>query len=244
LEENTANWKTKTIGNCVFHYKEMLNERKAADFVRQIGSYDRRLHAKDVRLDFYSCDNGPEATQLMGEDYRSDYNGEGGGEFAEDYENRTIIVSGEKRDSGFNSWDTHDWWHSRLHRVVSRATIYRPVDEGMAYLYGGSWRVYPWPEILRRFRDYAAAHPDADWLALYKSGVDYVALPYNLRVSYVINALIVQRLGFDAALPLVICGPRQEGDGSYFAALKRVTGVDEAGFNAYVAKLVENGKNF
>jgi hypothetical protein len=58
----------------------------------------------------------------------------------------------------------------------------------------------------------------------------------------VINALIVQRLGFDAALPLVTCGPKQDGDASYFAAMKQVAGVDEAGFNAYVAELIKGSQ--
>ena len=113
----------------------------------------------------------------------------------------------------------------------------------MAYLYGGSWRVYGWGDVLRLFREYAAAHPDADWLALYKDGTAYMKGQKPLYVAYVINALIVQRLekdkGFAAALPLVACGPRQKGDGNYFTALKRVCGVDEAGFNGYVAGLLK-----
>ena len=238
LEENTAKWKTKKIGNCVFHYKDVLNDRKAAAFVRQIGSYDKRLHVVGASLDFYTCANLLEATRLVGEDYRVDYDGLRYYELSEDYGNRTVVVSGEKPVDGFNSWDTHDWWHARLHRVIPTATIYRPVDEGMAYLYGGSWRVYSWKDVLGRFKAYAAAHPDADWLALYKGGTDYVADRYNLKISYVINSLIVQRLGFDAALPLVTCGPQQKGDVNYFAALKRVTGVDEAGFNGYVGNLL------
>jgi hypothetical protein len=238
LKENTVGWKTTTIGNCVFHYQNVLNEKKAADFVRQIGSYDKRLNAAGTVFDFYSCANALEATRLVGEDYRIDYNGSGYYDLSADYGNRTVVVSGDSLVDGFNDWNRHDWWHGRLHRVVPVATIYRPVDEGMAYLYGGSWQVYGWKDVLRLFREYATAHPDADWLALYKSGVDYVPGPHNLRISYVINALIVQRLGFDAALPLVTCGPKQDGDLNYFAALKKVTGVDEAGFNAYVADLL------
>lgn len=242
LEQNTAGWKRQTIGNCVFHYKTVLNEKKAGEFVRRIASYDQRLNAGATALDFYCCDNVLEACHVVGQEYRWDYNGSSLIEFSSDYGNRTVVVSGEPNIDGFNSWDTHDWWHGRLHRVVSRAVIYRPVDEGMAYLYGGSWRVYTWTDILRQFREYAAAHPNADWLALYKSGTDYVAGPHNLKISYAINSLIVQRLekekGFAAALPLVTCGPQQKGDTNYFVALKQAVGVDERGFNAYVNELI------
>jgi hypothetical protein len=183
-----------------------------------------------------------EATKLMGEDYRLDYNGYARFEFSSNYGCRTVVVSGEKWTDGFNEWDAHDWWHDRLHRVVARAMIYRPMDEGMAYLYGGSWG-YTWNDVLRMIEDYAAAHPDADWLALYKNGATLVASPFPIYVGYAINALIVQRLekekGFAAALPLVACGPKQAGDANYFAALKQVVGVDETGFNVYVAGLLK-----
>ena len=243
LEQNTSGWRQQKIGNCVFHYKRELNEKKAGDFVRQIASYDKRLNAGQAALDFYCCDNPLEALHLVGQEYRSDYNGRSILELGSDFGNKTVVVSGEPTVDGFNTWDTHDWWHSRLHRVVSSKTIYRPVDEGMAYLYGGSWRVYTWKDVLRLFKEYAAAHPDADWLALYKSGVDYVHTMRPLKIGYTINALIVQRIekekGFTATLPLVSCGRQQKDEANYFAALKEVTGVDEAGFNAYVNELIK-----
>jgi hypothetical protein len=244
LEQNTAGWKKKAIGNCVFHYKQELNGRRAEAFVRRIASYDKRLGAAAGTIDFYCCDNLPEAACLMGEDFRADYNGLAFDELSADFGTRTVVVSGEQRVDGFNSWDTHDWWHGRLHRVVPVATIYRPIDEGMAYLYGGSWRIYSWKDVLSHFKEYAATHPDADWLALYKSGTDYVAAPHNLKISYVINALIVQRLeeekGFAAVMPLLCCGPKEAGDANYFAAVRKVTGVEEAGFNLYVSELVKD----
>ena len=246
LGRATTDWKTRAIGNCVFHYKTDLNVKKAGEFVKRMASYDKRLGVTGSKFDFYCCDDWLEATRLMGEDYRLDYNGVARMEFSSDDGNRTIVVSGEKWKDGFNEWDPHDWWHGRLHRVVPPATIYRPVDEGMAYLYGGSWRVYAWSDVLRMIRDYAAAHPDADWLALYKNGTPLVSAPWPLYIGYVINALIVQRLekekGFAAALPLVTCGPKQAGDANYFAALAAVTGVTEAGFNGYVAELMRGAE--
>jgi len=211
-----------------------------------MASYDKRLGVTDSKFVFYCCDDWLEATKLLGEDYRLDYNGYARLEFSSDCGDRTIVVSGEKWKDGFNEWDPHDWWHSRLHRVVSRATIYRPMDEGMAYLYGGSWRVYTWNDVLRMIKDYAAAHPDADWLALYKNGTPLVTTPWPLYIGYTINALIVQRIekgmGFAAALPLLTCGPKQAGDANYFAALAAVTGVTEAGFNGYVAGLLKGAE--
>jgi hypothetical protein len=242
LAQNTVSWKSKSIGNCTFHYKQMLNERKAGEFVKGIAAYDKILNAGASTVDFYCCDNWVEATALMGEDYRLEYNGLSGLEFSSDNGSRTVVVSGEPSEDGFNYWNQHDWWHGRLHRVVPVRTIYRPVDEGMAYLYGGSWRIYAWKDILSRFKDYVAAHPDADWLSLYKAGTDYVPGQSNLKISYVINALIVQRIGYAASVPLLTCGLKQPGDANYFAALKRVVSVDEAGFNTYVRGLIDSNE--
>jgi hypothetical protein len=56
--------------------------------------------------------------------------------------------------------------------------------------------------------------------------------------------LIVQRQerekGFAAVMPLLCCGPKEAGDANYFAALRRVAGVEEAGFNDYIRQLLEN----
>jgi hypothetical protein len=243
LSRNTGDWKTRTVGNCVFHYKGSIDAKKAGVFEKKIASYDKRLGIVGCNFDFYCCDDWVEATKLVGEDYRLDYNGNARMEFSSGYGHRTVVVSGEKWKDGFNEWDPHDWWHDRLHRVVSTAMIYRPMDEGMAYLYGGSWRVFGWSDILKMIEDYAAGHPDADWLTLYKKGTPLVTTPWPVFIPYAIDALIVRRLerekGFAAALPLVACGPKQAGDANFFVALKQVVGVDEAGFNVYVAGLLK-----
>lgn len=241
--QNTAGWKSKVIGNCRFHFATAINERKAEEFVRQIASYDKRLGAGDVAIDYYCCSDAVEAARLFGLDYSAEYNGVPFNDFYASYGNRTIEVNGDRMKDGFNDWDTHDFWHGRLHRVIPVATINRPVDEGMAYLYGGSWRVYSWEDVLRLFREYATAHPDADWLALYKNNTRFVEGKTPLYIPYVINSLIVRQLeqdrGFAATLPLLTCGPRQKGDANYFAALKKVCGVGEEGFNAFVGGLLK-----
>ena len=55
-------------------------------------------------------------------------------------------------------FDPHDLWHERLRLVMKSEVINRPVDEGCAYLYGGSWG-YTWQEIITKFKKYAAKTP-------------------------------------------------------------------------------------
>jgi hypothetical protein len=244
LGENTVGWKTRQIGNCQFHYKKGINMEKAAAYQKKLAFYDKKLGMEPQIIDFYCCDNLPEAIKLVGLEYKADYNGLSYEELSGFSGNRSVVLCGFVSVDGFNDWDPHDTWHMRLHNVVAPATINRPVDEACAYLYGGSWRIYQPEDVLRLFGEYAAAHPDADWLALYKAGTNFIPPPKILKISYAINALIVRQLekdkGFPAVLELLTCGKKEQGDGNYFAAVRRLTGVDEAGYNGYVWRLIRN----
>ena len=54
-------------------------------------------------------------------------------------------------NASFENFDPHDLWHTRLSMVISRRAVDHSVDEGCAYLYGGSWG-YTWDEILKAFK--------------------------------------------------------------------------------------------
>lgn len=244
LAQNTVTWKRRQLGNCVFHFKTELNVGKAREYEQKVAFYDQKVKAPSSMLDFYCCDDLVEAGQLIGLEYKADYSGLAHEEFSTSDAVRTVIVSGNPNTDHFNQWDPHDTWHFRLHRVVSPRVINRPVDEGSAYLYGGSWQIYGWGDILGLLKAYAREHPGADWLGLYKEGANLVPPPKVVKISYAINGLIVQQLDkagrWPAVVELMCCGQQQPGDSNYFAALNRVTGVDEAGFNSYVNRLVKD----
>ena len=244
LARHTVGWKSRQIGNCLFHYKTVFNVDKAREYEERIAFFDRKLKAPPSTLDFYSCDDLVEACHLIGVEYKLDYSGISHDDFSASDAGHTVVVNGNLSTDDFNHWDPHDTWHDRLHRVLSTRIINRPVDEGSAYLFGGSWQVYTWAEILGMMKAYAGEHPDADWLSLYKDAANLVPPPKIIKISYVINALIIQQLDKEGRWPAVIallgCGPKEPGDANYFAALKNITGVDTAGFNAYVWGLVRS----
>ncbi|MEO6980473.1 MAG: hypothetical protein ABI113_18925, partial [Mucilaginibacter sp.] len=120
------------------------------------------------------------------------------------------------------------------------------VDEGCAYLYGGSWGISS-PEILRLFKEYAAANPNADWLTLYinEKNKNFSEGSKPLKISYAINALVAQKYDKEkggAPMALLTCGKIEKGDENYFKALEKVSGITKANFNAEVLKLVRNAQ--
>jgi hypothetical protein len=240
LQQNTANWKTKKIGNINFHYKDTLSSDEAKNYPRYIDLFNKKLAVMPEPIEFYSCDNFPEALQILGIDYKSDYNGIRYDDLTAHENNITIEING-----GYDlhkRFDRHDLWHDRLHMVIPVDTINRPVDEGCAYLYGGSWGK-TWPEALALFKKFAAGRTKPDWLSLYMDDTNfYMDGQKTFKVSYAINALIVQKIerehGFGAVKELLACGKRVPGDANYFKALERISGISTVNFNQVVEGLI------
>lgn len=244
LPEMTAAWKATTFGQYTFHYKSTLATAKARDYQAKISFFDTKLGARTLPADVYCCATFDEALQLSGIDYKSDYTGVSHTSLVTQNDVRALTVDGSLTEL-FTIYDPHDLFHSRLRNALPTATIYRPVDEGCAYLYGGSWGI-SWKEILRRFRVYAANNPTANWLELYKDTKNFEEGDKPLTIGYVINALIIQQLerekGFDAVKQLLQCGRREKGDAKYFEVLEKLTGINESNFNEKVGELVVSGK--
>jgi len=240
LPEMTAAWKATTFGQYTFHYKSTLATAKARDYQAKISFYDAKLGARTLPADLYCCATFDEALQLCGIDYKSDYNGVSHTSLVTQNDIRALTIDGSLTEL-FTIYDPHDLFHSRLRNALPAATIYRPVDEGCAYLYGGSWGI-SWKEILRRFRIYAAKNPTANWLELYKDTKNFEEGDKPLTIGYVINAMIIQKLerekGFDAVKQLLQCGRREKGDAKYFEVLEKLTGINESNFNEKVWEMV------
>jgi len=239
LKQNTISWKIKRVGSITWHYKDTMNKGDIKAFEAAIQSYDKRLKSPVLSFDSYYCDNLPEALQVVGIEYESDNNGVKNGSLSSHEDKRDLYVNGGSYYGSF--FDPHDLWHDRLRTVMNPAVINRPVDEGCAYLYGGSWG-YSWDEVLIKFKKYLAANPNADWLTLCMDVTNFEGGEKPLKVAYVLNALIAQKIekekGFAPVMELLGCGKKEKGDENYFKALEKVTGINKANFNVKMAELV------
>ncbi|MEC5145259.1 hypothetical protein [Chitinophaga sp. 212800010-3] len=242
LEQITKSWKVKKSGNIVFHYKDRINEAQANSYVQVVKKFDEKLGISGRTMEFYCCDNFGEAQELVGVQYKKDYNGIAYNSLSAFHKDKSICVAGSRNNNGFNEVDIHDLWHDRLHSTVAVDQINRPVDEGCAYLYGGSWGI-SWPAILDTIRHYASIHPDANWLNLYNESFNFSAANQPpLNADFMINALIVKMIekekGFPKVMELLCCGKAESGNENYFRALTRITGITKENFNATVQSLI------
>jgi hypothetical protein len=246
LKRNTSSWKTKKIGDFTFHYKNKINEKNTNDFVKNATLFDTKLNAKSGKMEWYGCDDLSDLIQTIGVKYKLDYNGRSSGTFSANENNTLLAVSG-LGNTNFNSYDPHDLWHDRLHNVVSTKIINKPVDEGCAYLYGGSWGI-TWSQILKMFKEKVSSNPKSDWLSLYEQFYNFgESKEKHLIVGYVINALLVEKIekekGFPAVMELLSCGRYEKTNENYFVVLEKLTGINKLTFNESVWKLInESGK--
>lgn len=241
LGQNTTGWRSKKIGFVNFRYKDTLNLKEAKAYVDYVSACNKRLNVKAEPVEYYDCDNFPEVLQVLGVDYKLDYSGVRYDDITGHGNRQTVEICGGYSDRF--RFDRHDLWHDRLHMVLSTDKINRPVDEGCAYLYGGSWG-RTWPEVLNLFKKYAADHPDADWLELYSGSNSFHIDGYKKYfIAYVINALIIQKIekekGFTPVMALLGCGRRQPDEENYFTALEKVSGITKADFSQTVWELMK-----
>jgi hypothetical protein len=242
LKSNTTGWQVKNEGDFSVYYSAPVNWSKVNAYIKRAKEFDKELNAPAYVTKLYFCENLPYVMQLLGVEYKEDYNGYGQDDLSAFEDNTSLVLVGGN-DSVPAVLDMHDLWHDRLHRVIPVDIINKPVDEGCAYLYGGSWGI-SWPEIFKQFKAFMGK--DKDWLKAFNENKNFgPSQQTHLYVSYVINALIVQRIekdkGFEAVKELLSCGKRVDGNENYFKALDKIAGITKANFNERIGKLV-NGE--
>jgi hypothetical protein len=242
LQRNTLSWQTKKIGNSTFHFKNTLNTTVAKEYVEDVAFFDKKLNAPQTQIVWYGCNDLPDLLQTIGVLYKLEYNGRSVSTFNTDENQTTLLVNGTY-NTNFNSFDPHDLWHERVRNVIPPTVLNKPVDEGCAYLYGGSWGI-GWKQILKTFKEKKASNPNADWLAEYDAFSNFgESKEKHLIVGYVINALIVEKIekekGFPAVIELLSCGKYEKGNDNYFKVLEKVTGINRNNFNENVWLLIK-----
>ena len=243
LARNTSTWSRTQHGRHTLLFATPPDAERVTAYFAKLDEYDTRLGNTACPGSFYCTASFAEAQRLIGLSYRSDYAARTTGALSGRTPEHYVFVDACYLSPAAELFDPHDLWHDRLRLNVPAEDIHRPVDEGAAYLYGGSWGL-TWPAILADFQDYAAKHPAADWLALYEANFNFTPRSrFPLHVDYAINALLIEQLeakhGFAAVRKLLTCGPKVAGNGNYFERLEQVTGITRETFAEHVRQLLK-----
>lgn len=218
----------------------------ANEYKKKIIFFDKKLKAQEQESDIFCCDDFPEALSLVGVDYNSIYNGYNANtDLGAQTLSKKILINASV-GGGFNYFDPHDLWHTILHRVVSLNIINKPVDEGCAFLYGGSWGM-TWDHIKKIFFQKFPENQNTDFLELYQTEYNFGESELKrLRMDYFINAFIVQKIereqGFNSVLKLLTCGKYEKDNLNYFNELEQLTGINKTNFNVKIRELIYQNK--
>lgn len=185
-----------------------------------------------------------ELNKLFGVEYKSDYNGMLESSSTSELGNRKLIVLGNS-NSTFSNFDPHDLFHDRLSLIIPRSKVNKPVDEGCAYLYGGSWG-FTWKEIFKAFKEQIANTKTTNWLEIKEKPVSFKTGNFPNQADYIVNALLVKKIekekGFAGVWELLNVGPFEKGNEKYYQTLERLTGITKTNYNDEIWILINNEK--
>lgn len=242
LLKNTQNWKIEKAGNNVFHYQVAINKEKVKEFSKYTSLFDSKLKSTDKISEYYLCDNFVEIQKLIGVEYKSDYNGKTSSICRSSFGNRKLFITGNN-NSGFDDFDSHDLWHDRLSLIIPRNKVNKPVDEGCAYIYGGSWG-FTWQEIFKAFKEQIAVNKSTNWVEIKENPVFFKTGNFPNSVDYIVNALLVKKIenekGFEGVWELLNVGPFEKGNEKYYKTLEKLTGITKANYNDKIWELINN----
>jgi len=242
LVYNTKHWKTINKEKDILHYEHIINESKVQEYIALKTLFDKKLKQENKITELYCCDNILQLLRLIGVTYKSDYNGQVYNVFTSIFNEKQLIMLGNENEA-FNNFDLHDLWHDRLSLVISRKKVNRPIDEGYAYLYGGSWGV-TWQDVLKEFRQKINYNKETNWLNFKETQEGYVGNKGDkFVVDYIINAIILQKIenekGFAGVWEFLNCGPYEKGNENYFIALEALTSINKSNYNNMVLNLLD-----
>jgi hypothetical protein len=244
LLRNTKNWKVEKVGNNIFHFQNTINKEKIKEFNKLTSSFDLKLKSTNKITDYYCTDDIIEMQKLIGVDYKSDYNGLTKSVWSSSFGDRKLIVFGNN-NSTFNEFDPHDLFHDRLSLVISRSKVNKPVDEGCAYLYGGSWG-FTWKEIFKAFKEQISNNKNTNWTEIKETPISFNTGNYPNSADYIVNALLVKKIekekGFARVWELLNVGPFEKGNEKYYQTLEKLTGITKSNYNVKIWELINNEK--
>lgn len=238
----TRYWKTQKIGNINYHFRENLNEKRAALFNKKNTSIAKKLGVDPEQMDFYMTDNFQEIFELLGFEYSVFTSGKYRDGYGVDA--KTIFAIDGNEDF---SHDIFHYYSGKINKLENRNWI---TEEGVAYLWGNAYYSDKNGEMVTiktldgELEKYLVQNPDTDLFELFKNNDKiFTQIASEISVRSTISALIAKKVekekGMEGVLELINAGRKDKLD-NFLKATNKLIGLNETNFNAKVNGLIEN----
>ena len=238
----TRYWKTETIGNITYHFKEKIDKERAELFDKKNTSIATKLGLKPEELHFYMCDNFQEISELLGFSYSVYSNGK----YRDGYgvDSKTIF-------SVMNNEDfSHDMFHYYSGQINERINRNWITEEGIAYAWGNAYytdkdgEMISHKRLVSELKNYLSQNPDTDLFELFSNDTkvfNHIAPEISVRstISGLIANEVDKKKGKDGILALINAGSKDRLE-SYLKLTDKLIGINKDNFNSKVGKLIKD----
>ncbi len=238
----TRYWKTQTIGNITYHFKDTLNTERAKLFDKKNSEIAEKLRLEPEKLDFYMTDNFQEISELLSFGYSLFSNGK----YRDGYgvDSKTIFAIMNNEDF------SHDMFHYYSGKINERGNRNWITEEGIAYLWGNAYytdkngEMITHKRLVNELRNYLSKNPNTNLYELFSNNekiFNNIAPEISVRstISGIIAKEIEIKKGNEGITKLINAG-RENRLESYLKATDELIGINKEDFNIKVKKLIEN----
>ncbi|CAM1346975.1 hypothetical protein [Tenacibaculum insulae] len=242
LDYLTRYWKTETVGNITYHFRENINIERAKIFDNKNIEIAGKLGLKPEKLDFYMTDNFQEISELLGFGYSLYSNGK----YRDGYgvDSKTIFAVMNNEDF------SHDMFHYYSGQINKRANRNWITEEGIAYAWGNAYytdkngEMVTNERLVTELKDYLTKNPNTNIFEIFSNNEKiFNNIASEISVRSVISGIIANQVekekGADGISKLINAGSQVRLE-SYLKATNELIGINKENFNSKVGELIKN----
>lgn len=237
----TRYWKTQTIGNITYHFRNNLNTERAKLCDKKNSEIAKKLKLEPEKLDFYMTDNFQEISEFLSFGYSLFSNGK----YRDGYgvDSKTIFAIMNNEDF------SHDLFHYYSGKINERKNRNWITEEGIAYLWGNAYytdkngEMITHERLVTELQNYLSKNPNTNLYELFSNNEKiFNDIAPEISVRSTISGIIAQEIetkkGDEGTAKLINAG-RENRLESYLKATNELIGINKENFSIKVKKLIE-----
>ncbi|MEQ9415078.1 MAG: hypothetical protein RIF39_14680 [Cyclobacteriaceae bacterium] len=242
LQYLTRYWKSTSIGQIKYFYRDTINTTTAIGFNSKNHKISEKLGLPAEAFSFYICDNYQEILELLG--FQFDASAIGRTRDGYGVDQGTIFSITGNEDF---SHDIFHYYSGKVNKNENRNWI---TEEGIAYIWGNAYYTNSNGEMIEQqilideLKKYLGNNKESDLLYMFENDVKiYNHLASELSVRAVISGLICNEIelkrGMKGIFKLINCGRMPDLYTPFFLTIEELAGINRNNFNEHISRLLE-----